>query len=345
MRRLPIYLLLDCSESMAGEPFTAMQRGLGDLLAALRSDPYALESVYVSVITFANSANMALPLTELTAFRAPELVMGSGTALGDALSVLEKSIQTDVVKSTPDRKGDFKPICIILTDGEPTDNWTAIADRFKSQLSGKKAFVVGVACGPEAGVATLRRITEDVLMSKDISAETLKKLFKWVSASVSTASQAIEQTGKETGINLEKIPLDCLEKATAKDEKQAQSADRYAYLHAKCIKSKAFYIMRYEKGGEGVLRGASYRPVAAHKVEQFDFSGTKGDQKSLQASQISAPVPCPYCGNEIWGMCSCGHIHCCPKIKSGAVELTCPWCGKTQQYGYGGNFGVGGGRG
>lgn len=44
-RRLPIYLLLDCSESLAGGPLEAVAQGVASLLADLRGDPMALETV------------------------------------------------------------------------------------------------------------------------------------------------------------------------------------------------------------------------------------------------------------------------------------------------------------
>ena len=68
MRRLPIYLLLDCSGSMMGEPITAVQTGLQNLVATLRQDPYALETAYISVITFDSDARQTVPLTELSQF-------------------------------------------------------------------------------------------------------------------------------------------------------------------------------------------------------------------------------------------------------------------------------------
>ena len=52
VRRLPVYLVLDCSGSMTGEPIEACRQGLKALLADLRSDPQALETAYLSVITF-----------------------------------------------------------------------------------------------------------------------------------------------------------------------------------------------------------------------------------------------------------------------------------------------------
>ena len=51
MRRLPVYLLLDTSGSMYGEPIEAVKNGVQTLISTLRSDPYALETAYISIIT------------------------------------------------------------------------------------------------------------------------------------------------------------------------------------------------------------------------------------------------------------------------------------------------------
>ena len=56
MRRLPVYLLLDTSGSMHGEPIEAVKNGVQTLLTTLKQDPYALETAYVSVITFDSTA-------------------------------------------------------------------------------------------------------------------------------------------------------------------------------------------------------------------------------------------------------------------------------------------------
>ena len=78
MRKLPVYLLLDTSGSMHGEPIEAVRNGMQTLVSALRQDPHALESAYLSVITFAESAAQVVPLTELTQFQIPVL-SASGT--------------------------------------------------------------------------------------------------------------------------------------------------------------------------------------------------------------------------------------------------------------------------
>ena len=55
-RRLPIYLLVDCSESMAGEGIEAVNRGMDTLVADLRGNAQALETAWLSVITFSREA-------------------------------------------------------------------------------------------------------------------------------------------------------------------------------------------------------------------------------------------------------------------------------------------------
>ncbi|RKZ73253.1 MAG: tellurium resistance protein TerY, partial [Gammaproteobacteria bacterium] len=52
IRRLPVYLLLDCSASMTGQAIEQVRQGLRALLDDLSTEPMAIETVYLSVITF-----------------------------------------------------------------------------------------------------------------------------------------------------------------------------------------------------------------------------------------------------------------------------------------------------
>ena len=71
-RRLPLYLLLDCSNSMAGDPIVAINEGVQLLYRELVSDPQALETVYISIITFSTQADQ-YGLTTLDVFHPPFL--------------------------------------------------------------------------------------------------------------------------------------------------------------------------------------------------------------------------------------------------------------------------------
>ena len=62
-RRLLTYICIDTSGSMKGEPIEAVNVGLQSLLSALRQNPYALESVHLSISTFDTQIKNVLPLT------------------------------------------------------------------------------------------------------------------------------------------------------------------------------------------------------------------------------------------------------------------------------------------
>jgi uncharacterized protein YegL len=188
-RRLPVYLVLDTSGSMTGEPIEACRQGIKALLSDLRGDPQALETAYLSVITFSNSAQQLSPLTELGLFSEPTLTASGATSLGEALKVLEQSIDREVRKATPTQKGDWKPLIFLMTDGQPTDVWEATADAFKAKKVGN---VIACAAGPGANSTMLKRITDSVVELSNLQPDQLKAFFKWVSSSIKTTSQKME---------------------------------------------------------------------------------------------------------------------------------------------------------
>lgn len=202
MRRLPVYLLLDCSGSMFGEPIEAVKNGVQVLVSTLRQDPYALETAYLSIITFDSSARQASPLTELAAFQQPTLQASGCTALGEALTLVSQCADNEVVKTTPEKKGDWKPLVFIMTDGEPTDDLNKGIAEFNRR---KWGMVVACAAGSGANTDTLKKITECVVSLDTADSATIKAFFKWVSASVSSGSMKVEETGVEAN-SLSELP-------------------------------------------------------------------------------------------------------------------------------------------
>ncbi len=199
-RRLPVYLLLDISGSMAGDPIEAVRHGVRALISELRGDPQALETAYLSVITFNSSARQVVPLTELMLFKEPPLNAGGATALGSALKLLTECIKEEVRKSTPTQKGDWKPLVFILTDGAPTDDWRQAAEELKQT---HPANIIACAAGAYADTKVLREITECVLMMNNLSAGDLSQFFAWVSSSVKMSSKSLDS---KPGANIELPP-------------------------------------------------------------------------------------------------------------------------------------------
>ena len=198
-RRLPVYLLLDCSGSMAGAPIVAVNNGVGLLYRELLNDPSANETVWIGVITFAQDAKR-YPLAELAKFTPPVLQAGGPTALGAALRELGKSLDSEIIPNSPDRRGDFKPLAFLLTDGAPTDEWRTAAQALKARTVGRLGSFVALGCGDEVKVDILKEVADQVLLMRNVQAETLKQFFQWVSASVKRASyKPAMATGDRTG--------------------------------------------------------------------------------------------------------------------------------------------------
>ena len=193
MRRLPVYLLLDVSGSMSGEPIAAVENGVQTMHAALMSDPNALETAYLSVITFSDSVQQVVPLTELNQFVPPQLKAGGMTSLGAALKFVAECAEREVTKTTPEVKGDWKPLVFIMTDGAATDNVDAGLEEFK-----KRKWGVVVACGAGAGADTdeLKKITEVVLRMDTADSASYKAFFQWVTDSIGRSSEKVEQSGE-----------------------------------------------------------------------------------------------------------------------------------------------------
>ncbi|MCR4801025.1 MAG: VWA domain-containing protein [Bacteroidales bacterium] len=201
MRRLPVYLLLDISGSMRGEPINAVNCGIKTLVDTLKSDPYALETAFLSLITFNKEIQQSIPLTEIYAFQTPELEAKLGTYLGKALKYVSKQAENEIVKTTIETKGDWKPLLFIMSDGKSGDKVEKALTEFNKGLFG-----CIVACAPcrDSNIEELRKITKNIVQLDNLDKDAIGQFFQWVSASVATSS--VKVNSNEEISQLEQLP-------------------------------------------------------------------------------------------------------------------------------------------
>ncbi len=196
MRRLPVYMLVDVSGSMSGEPIESVKSGLQMLVDALRKEPRALETAYLSVITFNSRAQQIVPLTDLASFQLPEITASGCTALGEALKLLCDCRKKEIIKTTTEVKGDWKPMVFILTDGIPTDDDDVLSEGISEFHAEKWGAAVSCAAGPDADKDFLDKVTPECVVELATADKSrLSAFFKWVTASIATTSKGINEQG------------------------------------------------------------------------------------------------------------------------------------------------------
>lgn len=205
VRRRPVYLLLDTSGSMMGAPIQAVQQGVHMIHNELLNNPHAIETVYLSVITFSSAAQQVIQLCSVEAFQPPALKAEGATALGAAITLLEQAFDRELIANTEGRKGDYRPLIFLLTDGAPTDEWRTPVNKMKQRKTSRMGAFVAVGCGPNVNMTVLKEITPDVLTMNDTSGDSIKQFFKWVSSSIQKTSQRLGASADQAG--LEAIPL------------------------------------------------------------------------------------------------------------------------------------------
>ena len=196
-RRLPVYLLIDTSGSMKGEPIESVKVGIEAMLSTLRNDPYALETVNISIITYDRDVNQLIPLTPIDELQMPEITTpDSGpTHMGAALQMLLQNLDREVNKGTPTQKGDWMPLLFLMTDGKPSDI-QAFNDVVPKVKNSKFATIVCCAAGPKAKTDELCHLTDKVYQIDTLDSATLMKFFTWVSGIIGEGNKSMGATSE-----------------------------------------------------------------------------------------------------------------------------------------------------
>ncbi len=184
-RRLPLYLLLDTSDANKEASVEEINRGINLLYDMLMSDPMTIETVHLSVITFGGQAKKVIPLTSLAEFDVSPITAQGERLMGSALGLLYDLLDNDIIPDTVERKGDYKPLVILMTGGMPADLdiWQYQSRAIKANQTDKIADIIALMMKSEKDELnnTLKLLTDTVLDINAITPDEFSQYFRWIS--------------------------------------------------------------------------------------------------------------------------------------------------------------------
>ena len=117
---LPFYLLCDEGGSMAGASIDAVNDGIKQISKALFEDPFADHLVRFSIIAFSDTADVVLPLSQLSNVpTVPGCMARGSSSYSAAFKKLREQIEVDVPALKAQGCSVMRPVVFFISDGEP----------------------------------------------------------------------------------------------------------------------------------------------------------------------------------------------------------------------------------
>ena len=186
-RPLHFFWVVDCSGSMYGDKIgavnNAIQTCIPEMREAAKDNPNA--QLLVRTLKFATGASWitASPI-EIENYTWSDLTAGGVTDLGKAFELLAGQLS---IPPMPDRA--LPPVIVLLSDGQPTDNYKKQLEDLLKMPWARKAVRIAISIGQDADDEVLREFTGNrELVLQANNAEMLVKMIKWASTAASVVS-------------------------------------------------------------------------------------------------------------------------------------------------------------
>jgi len=206
-RPLHFIWIADYSGSMRGKKIESLNVAIRDAIPAMQTvaneNPNA--EVLVRAVCFSNGAqwHVAQP-TEIHSFKWTDLKTDSVTDMGAAMELVAAELS---IEKMPPRG--LPPVLVLISDGEPTDNFDKGLKALMDQPWGTKAVRIAVAIGEDANLGVLQKFigNNEVQPLVATNIPDLANKIKWASTvPLKAASNPASNTpGSPTGANV-RIP-------------------------------------------------------------------------------------------------------------------------------------------
>lgn len=220
-RPLHFIWICDCSGSMAGDKINSLNFAIKEALPAMRkeADDNPNAQVLVRALHFSEGATWvdanSVPIEQYQWY---DMQARGVTDMGKALSML-----ADALDIPPMTDRALPPVLVLVSDGQPTDDFGAGLAKLMSIPWGKKAIRLAIAIGADADRDVLQKFigNTEIKPFEANNAEALVKQMRWVStvvlkAASSPASQ-VENGSPRGNVPIPHIPDDFIQGDSAND--------------------------------------------------------------------------------------------------------------------------------
>lgn len=214
-RPLHFFWIVDCSGSMVGEKIESVNYAIRDTIKPMReaADDNPNAQVLIRTLKFSTDAQwINVTPINIADFEWDDLDANGVTDMGKALEMVAEQL-----KIPPMSERALPPILVLLSDGQPTDDYRRGLNALRTLPWGKKAVKIAIAIGSDADKNVLKEYSEHVFEAKNSTA--LVELIKWASTlvnQVSDPSSNIEGNGP-VQINTSTIPQPDTDDTNAED--------------------------------------------------------------------------------------------------------------------------------
>lgn len=144
-KSIPVVLLLDASGSMSGDNIDNLNQSVKTMIESFKKAETMETFIKLSIITFGseNGVDLHTKLTEVSKVNFEPLFANGATPMGTAFKMAKAMIED----KTLFQGRDYRPTIILLSDGEPTDDWKNPLNDFISTGRSSKCDRMAVSIG------------------------------------------------------------------------------------------------------------------------------------------------------------------------------------------------------
>jgi uncharacterized protein YegL len=182
-RPLQFIWLCDCSGSMSGKKIESLNFAINEAIPAMRqvADDNPNVRVQVRAITFSSGAKWHVENpTDVQSFAWSPVTAWGATDMGRAVDLACDALEIDKM---PERG--LPPVLVLISDGQPTDNFNSALERLVRIPWGAKSVRVGIAIGDDADISVLQQFmggdAREIQPLVATNAQDLVKFIRWAS--------------------------------------------------------------------------------------------------------------------------------------------------------------------